>query len=427
MPYDNSVAASSRMMRLVFCVSITALMLAACGKKAPPTLPAVDVATVTVTPQAATVTEDYVAETEAVNTVEIRPRVGGVLEKQLPNEGERLKVGELLFVIDQQPYIAALAQAKAALAQSQAALVQSQRDLGRAKSLSEIDAVSQQELDAAVAKNDANLASVDASRAGVTTAELNLGYTTISSPIEGIMGRAQLRLGGLVTANTTLLTTLYQTDRIYINFSISEQRMLTMQRQLGRAANQDSTTAPPFRIFLADGSEYTQKPRLNFIDPAVDQRTGTLAMRLEVDNPDHLLHAGQFARVQVAAAQLSDAIVLPQRAILDLQGKNYVWIVDAEGKAQQRDVQMGPRIGNGWQVQQGLKAGDKVIVDGVQRLKPGTPVNATPAPVEAPAVSPTPGAPPAPAAPAAPVAKPGDPAPPPNAPKPASGAAGSGT
>jgi membrane fusion protein (multidrug efflux system) len=355
-----------------------ALVLVACGKKDPPAPPAVAVSIVTVAPQPATVFADYVAQTEAVNTVEIRPRVGGVLEKQVPIEGERVKVGALLFVIDQQPYIAALAQATAALAQSEAALVQSQRDLARAKSLSEIDAVSQQELDAAVAKNEANLASVDASRAMVRTATLNLGYTTITSPINGVMGRAQLRLGGMVTANSTVLTTLYQTDTMYVNFSISEQRLLTLQRQLGRAPNQDSPTPPPFRLFLVDGSEYPQRPRLNFIDPAVDQRTGTLAIRLEVDNPEHLLHAGQFARVQVATAQLADAIVLPQRAIQQLQGKYYVWIVDAEGKAQQRDVQMGPRIDSGWQVQQGLKAGEVVVVDGVQRLKPGSAVNATP-------------------------------------------------
>jgi membrane fusion protein (multidrug efflux system) len=246
-----------------------------------------------------------------------------------------------------------------------------------------------------VAKNDANLASVDASKAAVRTAELNLGYTTISSPIDGIMGRAQLRLGGLVTANTTLLTTVYQTDRMYVNFSISEQRLLTIQRQLGRALNQDTSTAPPFRVFLSDGSEYRQRAKLDFIDPAVDQRTGTLAIRLEVDNPEQLLHANQFARVQVAAAQIADAIVLPQRAIQELQGKNYVWVVDGENKAQQRDVQMGPRIGNGWQVQQGLKAGDVVVVDGVQRLKPGTPVNATPLAGPPPGPAPTPGLTPA--------------------------------
>jgi membrane fusion protein, multidrug efflux system len=375
MPHSHGMA-SSKLVQFA-CLGTATLMLTACGKKPPAPAP-VEVAALTVTPQAATVAEDYVAQTEAVNTVEIRPRVGGVLEKQLPNEGERLKVGELLFVIDRRPYIDALTQAQAALAQSQAALVQSQRDLGRAKSLSEIDAVSQQELDATVAKNEANRASVDANRAAVRTAQLNLGYTTITSPIEGVMGRAQLRLGALVTANTTLLTTIYQTDRMYINFSISEQRMLLLQRQLGRAASQDSKTPPPFQLFLADGSKYAQKPRLNFIDPAVDQRTGTLAIRLEVDNPEGLLHAGQFARVQAATAQLTDAIVLPQRAIQELQGKYYVWIVGAGSKAEQRDVQMGPRIGRGWLVQQGLKGGDVVVVDGVQRLKPGVPVNATP-------------------------------------------------
>jgi membrane fusion protein, multidrug efflux system len=369
--------AASKMLLALWVGSAT-LMLAGCGKKGPAAPPPVEVSTVIATPQAATVAEDYVAQTEAVNTVEIRPRVGGVLEKQVPVEGERVQVGALLFVIDQQPYVAALAQAKAALAQSEAALVQSKRDLVRAKSLSEIDAVSQQELDAAVARNDANQASVDANRAAVRTATLNLGYTTLSSPIEGVMGRAQLRLGALVTANTTLLTTLYQTDRMYVNFSISERRLLTLQRELGRAPNQNSSTPPPFRVFLADGSEYPQRPRLNFIDPAVDQRTGTLAIRLEVDNPQHLLHAGQFARVQVAAAQLTNAIVLPQRAIQELQGKFYVWVVDAQNKAQQRDITMGPRIGNGWQVQQGLNAGDVVVVDGVQRLKPGSTVHATP-------------------------------------------------
>jgi membrane fusion protein (multidrug efflux system) len=361
----------------VLALALATLTLVACSRKAP-TPPAVGVSTVVIKPQAATVGADYVAQAEAVNTVEIRPRVGGILERQLPIEGEHLKVGEVLFVIDRQPYIAALAQAQAGLAQSQAALIESQRDLARAKSLSEIDAVSQQELDAAVAKDNANRASVDANRAAVRTATLNLGYTTITSPIDGVMGRAQLRLGALVTPNTSLLTTLYQTDRMYVNFSISEQRLLSLQRELGRAPNQKSTSAPPFRIFLADGSEYPQVPRLNFIDPAVDQRTGTLAIRLEVDNPQHLLHAGQFARVRVAEAQLRDAVVLPQRAIQELQGKYYVWIVDEKGRAQQRDVQMGPRIGNGWQVQQGLKAGEVVVVEGVQRLKPGSAVSAAP-------------------------------------------------
>jgi membrane fusion protein, multidrug efflux system len=184
---------------------------------------------------------------------------------------------------------------------------------------------------------------------------------------------------------------------MYVNFSISERRMLTLQRDLGRAPSQDVSTPPSFRLFLADGSLYPHVPKLNFIDPAVDTRTGTLPIRLEGDNPQHLLHAGQFARVQVTQQQDPNAIVLPQRAILDQQGQNYVWIVDAEGKAQQREVHMGLRVGGDWQVQQGLKAGEVVIVDGVQRLKPGTPVKATPLVIPAPLAAPT-----TPAAPAVP-------------------------
>jgi membrane fusion protein (multidrug efflux system) len=391
----------------IAALAALALLGAACSKAPAPAPHPVDVATVIVHAQATSFPEDFVAETEAINAVEIRPRVGGELVRREPNEGERVKAGQLLFVIDREPYIAALAQAKAGLAQSEAALVQSQRDLERAESLQKLDAVSQQELDAAVAKNKANLASIEAGKGAVRAAELNLGFTTIVSPIDGVVGRAQLRQGGMVTANSTLLTTVYETDRMYVNFSISERRMLTLQRDLGRAPSQNSTAPPPFRVYLADGSLYPQIPKLNFIDPAVDARTGTLAIRLEVDNPQHLLHAGQFARVQVSQQQDPNAIVLPQRAILDQQGQNYVWIVDAEGKAQQREVHMGLRVGGDWQVQQGLKPGEVVIVDGVQRLKPGTPVKGTPLVIPAPLTAPT--TPAGPAAPAVPQASTSDP------------------
>src|SRR5215469_13301716 len=225
--------------RPAILLSVTAMtLLAACAKGPPPGPPPPEVSTITVTPRPATFTLDYVATTEAINTVEIRPRVTGVLEKQLPHEGERVTPGQLLFVIDQQPYIAALAQAKATLAQTQATLEQAQHDLSRAQSLAQIDAISQQELDAAVARAKAGLAAVNAGKAEVKTAQLNLGYTSITSPIDGVMGRAQLRLGGLATANNTLLTTLYQTDRMFVDFSISEARLLALQRQFGRALDQ---------------------------------------------------------------------------------------------------------------------------------------------------------------------------------------------
>src|SRR5690606_21920065 len=167
---------------------------------------------------------------------------------------------------------------------------------------------------------------------------------------------------------------------------ISEQRILAFQAQLGRPPNQDSSTPPPYHLVLADGTEYPLQPKLSFVDPAVDRGTGTLAVRLEVPNPKRMLRDGQFARVLMDVQQLSDALLLPQRAVLDLQGQTFVWVVDGEGRAQTRDVVMGPRIGSEWLVMKGLAAGDSVIVDGVQRLKPGVAVTVQPlAPAVAPA------------------------------------------
>lgn len=377
---------------LVFATTLLLTGLTACsGPPPPPPPPAVGVIEIHTAP--ATVTAEYVAQTEAFNTAEIRPRVGGLLEKQAAVEGSRVKKGHVLFVIDQQQYIAAAAQARAAVAEAQAALEQSNRDLARVQPLAEVNAVSKQELDAVVARDAANRASVAAASAALKTAELNLDYTTVTSPIDGVVGRAQLRVGGLVTPNTTLLTTVYATDPMYVNFSISERRMLELQDRFGGMPNGNSSPAT-FKILLADGSEYPQPAKLNFVDAAVDQATGTLALRLEVPNPDQLLLDGQFARVIVTTEQLPDAIVVPQRAVQEMQGKTSVWIVDAEGKAQSRDVLMGARIAGDWLVREGLEAGDTVVVDGAQKLRPGTPVNAQPLATRA-ATPPTPAAQPA--------------------------------
>lgn len=393
MPHHPPSVSSRRVL-----LPLAALLLAACAPKSAPPPPApVAVSTITVQPREAQVYVDYVAETEALNTVELRPRVGGLLESQAVAEGAHVRKGELLFTIDPQPYEAAVAQAKAALAQAQAALDQSDRDLARVRPLSALDAVSQQELDAAVARKNANQASVEAAQAALRTAELNLGYTRISSPIDGVIGRAQLRVGGLVTAYSTLLSTVYPVDPMYVNFSISEQRVLELQRQFGRPLTQTPKHPPEFRVLLADGSEYPYAGKLNFVDAAVDPKTGTLGVRLELPNPQQLLRANQFARVRIASAPIADALLVPQRAVQDLQGKNYLWLVDGEGKALQRDVTMGARIDQDWLVQSGLKPGDVVIVDGVQKLKPGRAVKSEP--LVAAAATPAEGA--TPAAPAA--------------------------
>lgn len=367
---------ASASVRLSLLAGLAALWLAGCGgSKAPPAPPPAEVTLLTLAPRPARITVEYVAETEAHNTVEIRPRVGGLLDRQEVVEGAHVRKGQVLFVIDSQPYLAARAEAKAAVAQAQAGTEQAERDYERVVPLSDMKAVSQQELDAVRARRLAARAQVDAANAALKTAELNLEYTTVTSPIDGIVGRAQIRVGGLVTAYSTLLTTVYATDPMYVNFSVSERRMLELQHRFG-ITREKPNPAAVFRVVLADGTEYPGTPKLDFIDAAVDRRTGTLPVRLIVDNARGELLAGQFARVLVDTDRIDNALLLPQRAVQELQGKTSVWVVDAENKAQSRDVTLGARIGSDWLVQDGLKAGDRVVVEGMQKLKPGAPVNA---------------------------------------------------
>jgi membrane fusion protein (multidrug efflux system) len=352
------------------------LLAAGCGGSGPPAPHRVAVTAMSITPHPVTVEQEYPAQLEASNTVEIRPRVGGVLERQEAVEGQRVKAGQILFVIDRQPYEAALAQAQATLAQAQAAKAQAERDLERARPLSQLDALSQRELDAAIAAGAATKAQVEAAQAAVRTAELNLDYTIVRAPIDGLMSRALIRIGGLVTAYTTLLTTVYKTDPMYVNFSISEQRLLEVQRELGRPPDQRNPSKRRFRVFLADGSEIETPADLNFVDAAVDLRTDTLPVRLAIQNPKQLLRAGQYVKVSVDNPVQADAIVVPQRAIQELQDKRFVWTVDKDGKAAPRDVTLGTRIGQDWLVLKGLAAGDTVVIDGTQKLREGTLVDA---------------------------------------------------
>lgn len=368
-----------------------ATLLSACGKAEPPPPAPTAVTTQKILPREATVTAEYVAQVDASNIVEIRARVGGLLEKQVAVEGQDVKRGQVLFVIDRQPYVVALEQARAALAQAESAQQQAERDLARVQPLSELNAVSQQELDAVSARVSASRAAVEAAAATVKSAQLNLDYTTVTAPIDGRVGRAQFRVGALVTAYQSLLTTIYDTAQMYVNFSISERRMLEIQDRFGVQPAGHYENTDTFKILLADGSTYDQPARLNFIDAAVDKLTGTLPLRLEVQNPEGKLRSGQFARVVVAVDKLDQALLVPQRAVQELQGKTSVWVVDAEQHAQSRDLRMGARIGSDWLVEEGLQPGAEVIVDGFQRLKPGMPVQvqgkAEPQPANAPAAA----------------------------------------
>jgi membrane fusion protein, multidrug efflux system len=365
------------------CRKITLLLLfglSACGQKqdaaksqAPPPP---EVAVIKIVASPVTLSEDYAAQTEAVESVEIRARVGGILERQAFKDGARVKKDELLFMIDQKPYIAALAQAKAALQQARAAHLNSSQTLGRFKQLIDSRSISQQDLDNAIAKERADAASVAAGEAQVQQAQLNLDYTTIRAPRDGVISRALIKPGGLVVASATLLTTMYSDGPIYVGFTISEQRLTELQRQYDL---RDVNKSPDFKLKLIDGSDYQYPGKLNFVDAAVDPRNGTLPVRVVVPNPDGALRPGQFMRVIVPGRPNPNAILVPQKAVQEIQGKRSVYVVGQDNKAVNRDITANHRIGNDWVVEKGLMPNEQVIVEGIAKVQPGMTVKAVPA------------------------------------------------
>ena len=281
-------------------------VLSACGEKGPPPQPAPpEVSVIKVAPAPITVFEEYVGQTEAIDTVEIRARVGGILERQTYTDGATVKKDDLLFVIDRLPFATALEQAKANLAQAQASLENSKQNLARAEPLVSDQAISKQDYDAAFAKQRSDAASVQAMQALVHTAELNLAYASVRAPRDGVVSKALIRPGGLVNASTTLLTTLYSVDPIHVNFTVGEQKLIELKQQLGNPSGKPTDNPAVFQLKLIDGSDYPQRGRLDFVDAAVDPKNGTLQIRIAVPNPDHALRPGQFVRVIVPARENS--------------------------------------------------------------------------------------------------------------------------
>jgi membrane fusion protein (multidrug efflux system) len=332
--------------------------------------PPAEVNVLRVEPRSVTLTEEYVGQAEAVETVEIRSRVQGLLERQAFRDGATVHRGELLFQIDRQPFEAAFEQAKANLAQAEASAANSAQNLARVSRLIADNAVSQQDLDTAVARDRADRASVEAARAALHEAALNLGYTQITAPRDGIVSKAMVKPGSLVTVAQTLLTTLYSSNPIHVNFALGEQRMLELTRRArGKTAEQDQ-----FRLRLVDGSEYPHQGRLDFVDAAVDPKNDTLQVRIVVENPEGLLRPGQYVRVLVPSAARPDAILIPQKAVQELQGLKTVYVVGVDNKVSARQITATQRLGSDWVLDGGLQAGDIVVVDGLQKVSPGATV-----------------------------------------------------
>lgn len=387
----SSVSANTRhALSIVFIV----LLLSACeGAGSPPRqdIPPPEVTVVRIEPRNLPATFEYTGQTVGSREVEVRARVTGILQKRNFLEGGAVTAGQSLFTVDPALYEAALNRAEADLGSAQARQQQSRREVARLKPLVKAKAVSQKEYDDAVSSNAIADAEVKVAQARVIETQLNLNYTRVESPISGIAGRALRSEGNYVSGPDVLLTTVTQIDPIYVTFGIPDEERLKLLREseAGRLA------LPPngqfdVNVRLAEGSVYPSSGKLNFSSVRVSGATGTSETRAELPNPNALLRPGQFVRVSLSGAQRPNAILVPQRAVLEGPTGKFVYVVNKESKAEARPVTLGDWLNDSWIVAAGLRPGDVVIVDGVMKLGPGAPVRVA-SPMAAKAVAGKPG------------------------------------
>ena len=357
------------------------LVLSACGQRGgPPQLPPPTVQVAPVEVKDVPVVKSYVGSLDGFVNAEIRARVPGYLASQDYKEGTPVKKDQLLFTIDAREYDAALSDAKASLQRAQAAHTNAQAQLGRIRPLAEQQAVSKQDLDTSIANEQQTSAAVTSARAAVERAEINVSYARIRSPINGVAGAALVRVGNLVgQGQPTLLTTVSQTDPMRVVFSITEADYLRLANRPGpgggAAGGSATLTETPVRIVLADGTEYPHQGKLLFVDRQVDPRTGSLRLDATFPNPDGLLRPGQTASVRFSTQSLDRAVLVPQRATTELQGQFMVYVVGEDSVVHVRMVELGPRVGTQVVVTKGLGAGDRVVTDGLQKVRDGQKVN----------------------------------------------------
>ncbi len=364
--------------RLALSGLALALLLSGCGQDktgaaqaAPAAAPALPATVLQVEPKRVPIVVEAVGQVEGSKEVEVRARIGGILLKRSYKEGDLVKAGAAMFKIDPAPFEIALAQARAQLAQEQARNDQARREAARLKALAEQKAISQKEYDDAGSTLKLSNAALQAAQANVRQAELNLSYTDVVAPVSGVTGRAARSEGNLVSAGAdSLLTTISQVDPIWVRFSLAESDLAKLpQRRLPRDAQAQ------VNLVLPDGSKYPGKGRLNFAANQIDPRLGTQQLRAAFDNPQGQLLPGQFVRAQLIAGQRDNVFLVPQTAVMEAEAGYMLFVLDKDGKAALRPVQLGDWLGSDWMVLGGLAAGDRVIVDNLLKLRPGTPVN----------------------------------------------------
>jgi membrane fusion protein (multidrug efflux system) len=391
--------------RIAACTLTALALLSACGKKddAPAgapggKMPAPQVGVITTKFQQVALETELPARVEAIRVAEVRARVNGVVLKRLFTEGSVVKQGQSLFQIDPEPYQAQVNSAQAALGRAQANLTAAAATVERYKPLLEANAVSKQEYTNAVAAAKQGEADVNAAKAQLRISQINYSYANVYAPISGRIGRALVTEGALVSATeATQLALIQQTDNVYLNITQSASELQRLRKSAG---NRGIDSAIPVSVILDDGSELGRKGKLLFSDVTVDPTSGQVTLRAQVANPDNALLPGQYVRVRLAQAELPSGILVPQQAVTrGGQAGDTVMVVGADNKPAQRTVKIASQEGSNWVVTDGLKEGEKVMVDGFQKLQmlpPGTPVQpvawTAPAAANAPAAAGAPAA-----------------------------------
>ena len=364
-----------------FSAAFVALLVltTGCSKNEPPKvhLPVTEVVAVTVQPQTVPATFPFVAQVQSSHQVDVMARVNGFLEKIVYREGEPVKQGQVLFIMDKKPFVAAVNAAKAAVDIRKSQLFTAKASLDRIRPLAEQNAASKSDLDNAIGNYKTAEAGLQQDQANLDKALLDLSYTTITSPVSGVAGQALIREGGYITAGSSSakLTYVAKLDPAWVDFSVSQNEQAKMRQEVEKGQ-----IRPPkgerytVELELSDGSRYPIQGLLNFADPSYNKDTGTYLVRAEIGNPKAVLRPGMFVKAWLKGAVRPNALVVPQRAVQQTSNGHVVFVANDKGVAEARPVVVGEWVESDWIINQGLKAGDKVIVDGFMHLAPGAPV-----------------------------------------------------
>ncbi len=368
-------------LRIPFLIVGSILLLAACSQErtnpAPPPPPEVSV--VETVARDVPLYLEFVGQTSGLKDIAIRARVEGFLEGLHFQEGAGVNKGDLLYTLESQQFEENVAARLSAVAEAETMLAYAKRDLERIRPLAEINAVSKSDLDGAIATHDAAIASKAAAEATLRASQIQLGYTKIYSPIDGIIGKTQAKVGDFVgrDPNPVILNTVSQVDTILVTFFITETQYLVAAQQLTDRNAEARAAEANLELILIDGTVYAHKGRPDFIDREVDPTTGAMLVQASFPNPEKLLRPGQFVRVSVRGKVIEDGILIPQRCVMELQGLYNVYVVGADNTVTIREITVGPKIGSLWLIADGLEPGEKVVYEGLQKVKDGMTVKPT--------------------------------------------------